>query len=405
MLTRQGASSVAAGIVAIVVGRVFGIVELFVIGAAFLAAAAAGLLFVYVRTPRITATRWVHPTVLVAGDTGRVDLRLEHRGSIRSTSFELAERVRRANVADHFARLSIAPLAPGMRSSAGYQLPTSVRGLVRLGPLVVETRDPLGIARSRTTITDLDTVVVAPKTFLLPMPVLGRGPLGNHLAIQARRLGPGDFHGLRQYIDGDEPRSIDWKSSARSEHLLVKEHTAEGLRRCTVVFDADPSSYLDSTGFERGVTAAASLVHSSEQAGLTTRFVTSGGVDLRGPETGANTLRVLARIEPTDEPLGVLDRDPGEGLGLVILVTGSHRSGGWRAVQAIIDPTLTAIGVTTDERSRTAIGVSARTEDEFLDAWRALNGIGSRSAAGPAVGAGMGSTAGSTVGSKGASTG
>lgn len=376
MLTRQGWNCLAAGIIAIVIGRIFAIVELFVIGAGFLVAVMVALLFVRLRRPRVSATRWVHPTVLVAGDTGRVDLRLEYQGTIRSTSFELAERVSRANATDDIARLSVAPLAPGTRSSAGYQLPTTIRGIVQLGPLDVEIRDPLGIATTTAVAAGTDSVTVAPRTYLLKMPVLGQGQLGRHLVVQARRLGQGEFHGLRTYVDGDEPRSIDWKASARSEHLFVKEHTVEGLKRCTVVFDANPTSYLDADGFERGVTAAASLVHSSEQAGLTTRFVTSGGIDLRGPETGANTLSVLARIEPDSSPLGQLDRDPGEGLGLIILVTGSHGSAGWRAIQTIVDPTLTTIGVTTDVRSRSAIGVSARSEVEFLDTWSAINGVG-----------------------------
>ena len=376
MLTRQGWNCLAAGIIAIVIGRIFAIVELFVIGAGFLVAVMVALLFVRLRRPRVSATRWVHPTVLVAGDTGRVDLRLEYQGTIRSTSFELAERVSRANATDDVARLSVAPLAPGTRSSAGYQLPTTVRGIVQLGPLGVEIRDPLGIATTTAVAAGTDSVTVAPRTYLLKMPVLGQGQLGRHLVVQARRLGQGEFHGLRTYVDGDEPRSIDWKASARSENLFVKEHTVEGLKRCTVVFDANPTSYLDADGFERGVTAAASLVHSSEQAGLTTRFVTSGGIDLRGPETVANTLSVLARIEPDSSPLGQLGRDPGEGLGLIILVTGSHGSAGWRAIQTIVDPTLTTIGVTTDVRPRSAIGVSARSEVEFLDTWSAINGVG-----------------------------
>lgn len=376
VLTRQGWNCLVAGIIAIVIGRIFAIVELFVIGAGFLVAVLVALLFVLLRRPRVEATRWVHPTVLVAGNTGRVDLRLEYQGAIRSTNFELVERVSRANATDYVARLSVAPLAPGTRSSAGYQLPTTVRGIVQLGPLDVEIRDPLGIATTKAVAAGTDSVTVAPRTYLLKMPVLGQGQLGRHLVVQARRLGQGEFHGLRTYVDGDEPRSIDWKASARSENLLVKERTVEGLKRCTVVFDANPTSYLDADGFERGVTAAASLVHSSEQAGLATRFVTSGGIDCRGPETGANTLSVLARIEPNSSPLGQLDRDPGEGLGLIILVTGSYGSAGWRAIQTIVDPTLTTIGVTTDVRSRSALGVAARSEVEFLDAWSAINGVG-----------------------------
>ena len=32
----------------------------------------------------------------------------------------------------------------------------------------------------------------------------------------AQRIGPGEFHSLREYVTGDEPRSIHWRASARS---------------------------------------------------------------------------------------------------------------------------------------------------------------------------------------------
>lgn len=375
MLTRQGVAALAAGAVALVVGRVFAVVELFVIGTAFVAAAIAALVLVRGRRPRISGIRWIHPSVLVAGDTGRVDLHLQHLGRLRSTPFELVETVRRAGAAPHIARLPIAPLAVGSRSSTGYQLPTSMRGIIEVGPLRVETRDPLGIARTSREIIGVDEVTVAPRAHLLEIPRLGQGLLGTHLMEKARRLGPGDFHGLREYVDGDEPRSIHWKASARSEQLLVKEHTVEGLRRCTVVLDALPGSYRDDAGFERAIVAAASLVHSAERGGLTTRFVTAGGIDLRGPDVVINTLRVLARMRPSTAATGVLDREPGEGLGLLITITGSRSAQGWRAGQAVVDPTLTVVSVTTDERS-TGMNISARTEDEFLESWRGLTGRG-----------------------------
>ena len=384
MLTRQGIVSLVAGILAIAVGRIFGVLELFIIGSAFIAAVLVAVVFVRMRRPRLVASRWVHPSVLVAGDAGRVDLRLEHRGSMRSTSFELVERVsRRGDIPGHVARLPVAPLDRSTQSTVGYQLPTTTRGIIALGPLLSETRDPLGIARTTRVVADVDTVTVAPRTILLEMPQLGQGILGRHLLTQAKRMGPGEFHGLREYVDGDEPRSIDWKASARSENLLVKEHTVEGVRRCSVVFDASPDSYLDSASFERAVTAAASLVHSASLAGLTTRFVTAGGIDLRGPEVAVTTLRVLAEVEPDRTPLGVLDRDPGEGLGLLIIVSGSRSGAGWQAAQSVIDPTLTAIAVTTDEPSRSSMGVSARTEDEFADNWRAMNGTNRRRPSAP----------------------
>jgi uncharacterized protein (DUF58 family) len=192
----------------------------------------------------------------------------------------------------------------------------------------------------------------------------------------ARRLGPGEFHGLREYVDGDEPRSIHWKASARSEQLLVKEHTTEGLRRCTVVLDSQSSTYREEDGFERAVTVAASLVHSADRAGLSTRFVTAGSIDLRGPEVAANTLRLLAGIEPSIDPLGSIDHEPGEGLGLLIVVTPTTSSPGGRAAHPVLDPTQTAVSVVTEETGRSVLDVPARTESEFVSAWQQLTGKG-----------------------------
>ena len=376
MLTRQGVGALVAGTASLIIGRVFAVLELFVIGTAFLVAAIAALSFVLLRRPQVEAVRWIHPSVLVAGDTGRVDLHLQHLGRIRSTAFELSETVHRSGAPEHEARLPVGSLAAGARSSTGYQLPTAVRGVIELGPLTVETRDPLGMARTSTVVVGVNEVAVAPRAFLLDMPHLGQGVLGNHLLNKARRLGPGEFHALRKYAEGDEPRSIHWKASARSEDLLVKQHTLEGLKRCTVVFDALPASYLDDAGFERGVTAAASLVHSAERSGLTTRFLTGGGIDLRGPDVAVNTLRILARIRPMSDPLGLLDRDPGEGLGLLIVISGGRRSAGRRSIRATVDPTLTLIDVSTDESASSGVGVSARTEEEFLSSWQLLTGLG-----------------------------
>jgi uncharacterized protein (DUF58 family) len=376
VLTHQGAFGIIAGVVSLVIGRVFGVLELFLIGASFLLAAVFALCFVHVRRPRMTATRWIHPSVLVAGDTGLIDLHLHHGGRARSGPFELSESVRQPGRPDHVALLTVAPLAPRDDAGARYQLPTTARGVITVGPLVAITSDPLGMARLKRSIADLDEVIVAPRSYLLDMPQLGQGALGRHLLNQARRLGPGDFHSLREYVDGDEPRSISWKASARSEDLLVKEFTVEGLRRCTVLLDAGPGSYADRAGFERAVTVAASVVNSADRAGLTTRFVANGGIDLRGPDVGVNTLRVLARIEPTDAPLDGIDRDFGDGLGLLVVITGSSAGDGLRLAQSLADPAVTTLPVTTDRPVRSAISVEARTDDEFLSSWRSLTGRG-----------------------------
>ena len=68
--------SLVAGAVALVIGRIFGVLELFVIGAAFLVAPLLAWAYVVMRRPQVRATRWIHPRTLVAGDTGRVDIQV-----------------------------------------------------------------------------------------------------------------------------------------------------------------------------------------------------------------------------------------------------------------------------------------------------------------------------------------
>ena len=111
-----------------------------------------------------------------------------------------------------------------------------------------------------------------------------------------------------------------------------------------VVLDTDPASYANSASFERGVTVAASLVHSAAQADLVTRFV-AGGVDLRGPDVAADALRVLAAIQLGAAHIPALDRQPGEGVGLLVAIAGSRSSGGVNQARNVIDPTQATVVV------------------------------------------------------------
>ena len=74
-----------------------------------------------------------------------------------------------------------------------------------------------------------------------------------------------DLFSLRDYQPQDDLRHIDWKATARSRNLTVREFTAEDERRITLVFDTRDLSdgQSDSFGqrFERGVVQIASLLN------------------------------------------------------------------------------------------------------------------------------------------------
>lgn len=377
MPTRQGWTVAVGAVVALIVGRVFGIVELFVIGAGLAVAVLLAVATVRLRRPRLAIARWVHPSVLTVGDTGRVDLLIENRARGRSPRADLAEPVGTTST----AHMTVAALGAGDQVTAGYRVPASRRGVMHVGPTTLQRRDLLGLAVDRRVVAGAAEITVAPQTFELPMPALGSGVLGRHLLAISQRIGPGEFHSLRDYVPGDEPRTIHWRASARSDDLKVRQHEAQGVRRCIVVLDRDGDSYPapvtvdDADVFERAIVAAGSLVLSADRAGLTTRFVT-GGVDLRGPEVGTHALRVLAPIQ-LGPPLGEVDRDPGEGLGLMIVVTSSPASDAWRRTARISDPTLTRIGIftaTTSAAQRGRLGVDASDLQLFRTNWNRLAG-------------------------------
>ncbi len=278
--------------------------------------------------------------------------------------------------------MTVSPLGRGVDVSAGYRIPTERRGVLTIGPLTAYRQDVLGLARSTTVVAGVEEVLVSPRAHLLDMPLLGQGVLGRHLLALAQRLGPGDFHSLRDYVDGDEPRTIHWRASARSENLKVRQHSVEGLQRCVVLLDQHVApGPAGEESFERAVTAAASVVHSADRAGLTTRFVTTDGADLRGPDVAATTLHLLARISISEQPTVPAERDPSEGLGLVVSIGADPWAASWTLLDK--DPALTPIGVYTSDLGHRAplLAVDARSESSFLQGWGVL--AGSTRASGP----------------------
>ena len=74
--------------------------------------------------------------------------------------------------------------------------------------------------------------------------------------------------------------------------------------------------------------------------------------------------------------LGELERDPSEGLGLVVVVTSSPATDAWRRTERIVDPTLTRIGVFTAGSQPGRLNVDASSVEAFRTNWGRLAGTG-----------------------------
>src|SRR5205823_2496948 len=68
-----------------------------------------------------------------------------------------------------------------------------------------------------------------------------------------------DLYRIREHMPGDSARHVDWKATAKSGALKVREFTREDERRLRIVFDNPPSGRLTEEKYESGVALAASL--------------------------------------------------------------------------------------------------------------------------------------------------
>jgi Protein of unknown function DUF58 len=223
--------------------------------------------------------------------------------------------------------MQLAALQPRTAAVAAYAVPTARRGVLVIGPLAAERRDVLGLCARTRTVAGASEVLIVPQVVPLSFPGVGSsGRLGQFLRAKAWGQAGTEFHALREYAPGDDPRRVSWKASARSTTLLVRETAMESLQRCTVVLDTNAAEFPGES-FEHAVTAAASVISAAAEHTVTTRFL-ADGVDLRGPDVTGGALRWMAAVEAGAPHFDseVLRSGPSDGLGLVVVVTGRANS-------------------------------------------------------------------------------
>ncbi|MGD0569907.1 MAG: DUF58 domain-containing protein [Candidatus Sulfotelmatobacter sp.] len=75
-----------------------------------------------------------------------------------------------------------------------------------------------------------------------------------------------DLHRIREYMPEDSARHVDWKSTAKSGSLKVREFSREDERKLCIVFDNPQAGLVSGQAYERAVNLAASLAwHFGEQ--------------------------------------------------------------------------------------------------------------------------------------------
>jgi uncharacterized protein (DUF58 family) len=124
--------------------------------------------------------------------------------------------------------------------------------------------------------------------------ILGSGRSAGEADSRSRLGGRAgtDLHNIRPYTTSDDARHIDWRSSARSGRLMVKEFEREQERRIDVVLDLEAD---DDVAFEEAVERCAAILDLARRESFDTRLLVPGaGAGL----AGRDAMRRLAGVRP-----------------------------------------------------------------------------------------------------------
>lgn len=294
MPTRRGWMLGSGSLAFLVAGRLFGLVELYVLAGAAVVLSGAAWAYVRLRQPSVRVDRVLHPPRIHAGTFSRVDLELRNLGRRATPVLYVRDAF---DGGQRSARFLAPPLRPRERQRAAYRLPTERRGIYDVGPLEVGVADPFGLAEARTRGAGVTQLTVYPRIDRVrALPHTS----GNDPHAGADRpttlLGAGDdFYALREYLVGDDTRRVHWKSTARTGELMIRQDEMPWQERATILLDVRKHVHSPES-LELAVSAAASIFEASRQAGTLVRFVTTDGIDSGFSEGHAHAEAILEHL-------------------------------------------------------------------------------------------------------------
>ncbi len=223
-----------------------------------------------------------------------IDIRVEERAAPLA---DLADR----------APASFVEVAPGGAEVAGARWCFAQRGIHRMRGVRISTAWPFGIFRKWYELEAPLDVLVFPSRSSTQLRA-GRSP-GNSVAasdkaadVDGRRDAAGEFLGLADYHEGEDPRRIHWRSSARMGRLVAAERGKSQDQGCVdLVVESPPPGHprQRSLQFEAQVSAVTGeLCRSIDERREVRLHLLGTALPSANDEPGRNRLlRALALLE------------------------------------------------------------------------------------------------------------
>src|SRR5450759_1309553 len=185
----------------------------------------------------------------------------------------------------------------------------SRRGDRQADLVTIRTRGPMGLAGRQASLAVPGRLRVLPEFASrrhLPSRLARLRELDGRAAVQLRGAGT-EFDSLREYVIGDDVRSIDWRATARRNDVVVRTWRPERDRRVLIVLDTSRTSaarVLDAPRLDASIEAALLLAALASRAGdrvelvAYDRRVRARVAGVSGPRLMPAIADALAGVEP-----------------------------------------------------------------------------------------------------------
>lgn len=212
------------------------------------------------------------------GDRVAVRLTIHNDGPLPLLWLEVDEQLPVEVRAAPFER-RVVTLGGRARWHCDYMLICSRRGRYAVGPTLLQTGDPLGIARQTLRLARRDELLVYPRVVpLLRLGLPTRSPLATLPATAPLFEDSSRIIGTREYRRGDPLRRVHWTATARTGQLVVKQYQSAIARETQICLDLREGGYAARGRYdaiELAIVVAASLAnHLIVRDGLPTGLTT-----------------------------------------------------------------------------------------------------------------------------------
>ncbi|VAX41359.1 hypothetical protein MNBD_PLANCTO02-505 [hydrothermal vent metagenome] len=196
-----------------------------------------------------------------------------------------------------------------------YEICLMQRGRYQFGPLKISSRFPLGLTERGLEFNGMEELLVLPRLGRLTTAWRQNSQKAAELVEeeqQRRSAFDDEFHSIREYRRGDNPRAIHWRTSAKQNELMVREYRQSRDRHWVLLLDLwqpENPNQQDILQVETAISFVATICVEQMKKGRNAmiRVVTTGEnvSDWRGTATPANMeslLRDLAEVQSGTKP-------------------------------------------------------------------------------------------------------